>query len=275
MHDKNQKPYTGHVFVRWSHLNLTEEQAEKIARYEEKKDFLRLKTFFSFWEELNYENYVFNDILRPEQLKKYVEKRDLEIKEYENDLVEDDNSEQVLKDIETKNKEIKYLETIFLPVVLKKFQTELFLRPPYQTEYNFIKAGYKGYLDEKRHEVIINHFRDNRNFQPNILKEKLLHHKVNTIYPDFGGFKTQMDDATSLAIEFLKSGFGIFKQKKDEIIAISEALSFFREKAWDEQNKGRRYYAFIDLGETRSEEERENDVWFSLLLIDDDYYGYK
>src|ERR1700733_16165348 len=165
MDDQNKKYKIGSVMIRWGDLNLTPQQAEKIAEYEGKQRHGSLKNILSDWEKWDYEFYVFSGILSPEQLKCYVDERYKRIQQHESWLVESDNSDLILRDIKRIWEEINYLETDFLPAISKKIHRHHSIKDPYQTKYNFLKAEYKSYLDEKHREIVANHFRYVRSFQ--------------------------------------------------------------------------------------------------------------
>jgi len=279
MDDQNKKRNTGWVYVLWPDLDLTPEQAQIIAGSDK-----RLRPFspgsnFSEWENWDWEFYVFSGVLNPEQLKRYVYKRGQKIKEHEQRLVEDDNSDLISRGIQKALAEINYLETDFLPAVEKKFRNHYSIEDPKQTKYNYLKAEFKSYLDEKHRQIVSNHFGYSRVFQPNTLKKELLTHKIEAMYPQFPAFEKKMDDITKSVVEFLKYPPGLFERGKKEMSAILENLGAFRQKAWEEEIKWikeARILSFTrNIEDTRSEEDRNKELYFSLLLIDKDYYGYK
>jgi len=277
MDDQNKRHRIDWIFTRWSHLNLTQEQAQKIAYFDREQLAGRLSNNLSDWERWDYEFYIFSSILNPDQLARYVDEHDRKINQHEQSLIDDDNSDSILKEIEREEAAIKYLESDFLPAILKEFQAPLILiKHLYKTKYDFLKGEYKNYLDEKHRTIIANHFRHSRSFQPNALKKALLRHKNETIYPQFQEFKKEIDEVTTSAIDFLKGQNGIFICNKDEINAILADLRAFREKIWDDYIKSEHpvFYALGVIEDNRSEEERNHDLYFSLLLTDNDYYGY-
>lgn len=276
MDDQNKKHNVGWVYVLWAYLDLTQEQAQKIANFDKQQRPFSLSNGFSAWERWDCEFYVFCDILDPKQLTRYVDKRDQEIKEHEQSLIEDDNSAGTLKEIERALEKINYLETDFLPAVSKKFHAYLYIKDPLHTKYNFLKAEYNNYLDKKHREIVADHFRHSRGFQPNTLKAKLLRHKIEAMYPEFSTFEKKMDDITKTVVEFLKCPPGFFDLNKKEMSSIFDSLNTFMQKAWDDYIKsGIHFYSISNSEDKRSEEEKDNDLYFSLLLIDGDYYGYK
>jgi len=279
MEDQNKKYKIGSVLIRWSDLKLTPEQAEKIVDFEEVQRPRSLNNILSDWEKWDYEFYIFSSILNPEQSRSYNNERNKRIREHEQELVESDNSDIILRGIERATKEINYLETDFLPAISKKFHRYHSIKDPYQTKYSFLKAEFKNYLDERRSEIISNHFRYNRGFQPNTLNKELLAHKIEAMYPRFAAFEKKMDDVTKSVVEFLQYPAAIFERGKKEMSAILENLSTFRQKAWEEESEWIKeagipsFNRYIE--DTRSEEDRNKELYFSLLLIDKDYYGYK
>lgn len=142
-----------------------------------------------------------------------------------------------------------------------------------------MKAEFKSYLDEKHREILSNHFRHSRGFQPNTLKEKLLTLKLEAMYPDFPTFEKKMDDITKSVVEFLKYPPALFELSKKKMSATLESLVTFRQKAWEDEIKWYKEagsHSFNRyLEDTRSEEDRNKELYFSLLLVDKDYYGYK
>ncbi|BAU53438.1 hypothetical protein [Mucilaginibacter gotjawali] len=277
MDDQNKRHRVNWIFTRWSHLNLMLEQAQKIAYFDREQRAGVLSSNLSYWERWDYEFYIFGSILNPDQLALYVYERDKKINEYEQSLIDDDNLNSTLKEIERDEEEIKYLEYNFLPAILMKFNNHLSVRDPQNTKYDFLKAEYKSYLDEKHRTIIANHFRHRRGFQPNTLKRRLLKHTNEAMFPQFSEFKKEMDDITKSVVDFLKGQGEHFDHNKEEISSILADLRAFREKAWDNYVKSENpvFYAFSVLDDKRSEEEQNNDLYFSLLLIDKDYYNYK
>ena len=87
-----------------------------------------------------------------------------------------------------------------------------------------------------------------------------------------------MDDPTKIAADYLKDYFRLFEHHKEKIMPLIEALHAFKLKVAEAQlecwkSSGGLFYGRSE--DKRSEEEQTNDLYFSLLLIDKDYYGYK
>jgi len=136
MDDQNEQPSIGWVYALWRHLDLTPEQAQKIADIDKNEQILARNWFLSIWERWDYEFFVFKDILDINQLARYVDKRGQRIKDHEQSLIEDDNSDLILRRIQKALAEINYLETDFLPATSKKFLNHHSINDPRQTKYH-------------------------------------------------------------------------------------------------------------------------------------------
>lgn len=263
----------------YGYLNLSQEQSVYAARFLETTRVRSLKSSLSFWERFDYELSYFSDFLSSEQMEKYHEWRNNSIENYKNDLIEYDNSVSTLKDIEWAEKEIDYLESEFLPALNKSHFRAHFRSDPHRTKFEFVKSEYKSFLDENQMATITWHIRNNRRYQPNSLKAELLKHKINAIYPNFRSFRAQMDDVIKIAVEFLSRELTRFPRGKDKLTPIVSALWAFQNKIADENfeysKKTNRFYAFSNIEDSRTYDEKEQDFWFPLLLMDDEYYGYK
>src|SRR5687768_7250904 len=71
-------------------IDLTKDQAEKIFVYEQEKNSGSSKYFFSTWEELDYEEVTFKEILTSSQFERYMSKRPSQLKQIEESLIEND-----------------------------------------------------------------------------------------------------------------------------------------------------------------------------------------
>jgi hypothetical protein len=279
MRNQYKRIDTGIAKGLYGYLNLSDEQLEYAAAILETTRARFLKSRLSFWERFDYEQSVFSNFLASDQMEKYLGWRNECIENYKNDLIEQDNSERTLKDIKVQQEEIGYLENEFLPALKKTHFSRYFRSDPHSTKLAFIKSEYKTFLDENHMAAITDHVRDSRHYQPNELKAKLLRHKVRAIYPDFRSFRIQMDDVVKGAADYLSQEFRRFPVSKNKVDPIVNALWAYREKvsqAHDEYLKETgAFYFYRTLPDKRTHDEKEQDFWFPLLLIDEHYYGYK
>jgi len=248
-------------------LDLTFEQAEEVYKYEQNKSIESAKHYFSVWEEWDYEETVFREILNTEQFNHYIQLSKENRLAYELSLVEHDNE---------KTNEFLYHEELmtfyqqeFLPELFKdRFIQFLWIRTE-QNKVEYLRLEYKRFLNEIKKEILINHFRQNRTFKPNELKLSLLRHKLLSIFPDYRYFKGQMDKPTKSVVKYLKSKV---KNLPGEIEQLMKRK--FKELEDFNANNFKKHYGEVQgwhvvIGHTSEEEAKENH-FMTLLLLEPD-----
>lgn len=280
MRSKDITPYLSTAGAIYSYLNLTEAQTRQAGAFLHREHFRNLNEYhLSYWESQDYEYYIFSGFLDDGQMQKYLAQRKKNIASHEKSLIESDKTERVLKEIEREENEIKYIEEEFIPAIRKKFVPAYLRNDITASKLDFLKSEYKNFLEERFQEIISTHFRESRHYRPNHLKSELLKHRILAMCPNFLWFRAKMDYATKAAADFLGENFTLLSLKKDKIDPIVNALCAFRKKSLDEYLE---YLKSANIGffygsseDKRSEKESEQHFWFSLLLLDEGYYGYK
>ncbi|WP_343306839.1 hypothetical protein AAHN97_06965 [Chitinophaga niabensis] len=192
---------------RYQAYNLSFEQAEMVNRFEQERDASSMEHFFSQWEEWDFEMVTFREILNEEQLALYLVNHEAEVKAYEKQLTEQDNSETQMKQLAYMTSILAYYRNELVPGLqknedLRRYVTIVRMR---DTKFNYLKEEFKQYLTGARKQILINHFRQNRTFRPNALKHALLMHSINDVWPDYEQFYHSMDTPTRAVADFLEN----------------------------------------------------------------------
>ena len=80
---------------------------------------------------------------------------------------------------------------------------------------DFLKSEYKKYLGDAKMQMLVEHFRHRKTFQPIGLKLSLLLHQQKCLLPDYLAFKETMDLPTKAVADYLLQ----------KLIRISESLN--------------------------------------------------
>ncbi|SIN68629.1 hypothetical protein [Chitinophaga niabensis] len=198
------------VQSRYHAYNLSFEQAEAVYRFEQERDAhaLSWKHFFSQWEEWDFEMATFREILKEEQLALYLSNHEVEVKAYEKELIEQDNSEMQVKQLTYTARMLAYYKDELIPGLQKKEEVRRYVSIACMGEknkLNYLQEELKKYLPGVRKEILINHFRQYKTFRPNELKHALLRHSINDVWPDYEKFYQSMDAPTRAIADFLES----------------------------------------------------------------------
>jgi len=194
------------VQSRYQPYNLSLEQAEAVCRFEQERDIPSMKHFFSQWEEWDFEMVTFREILDAEQLALYLVNHEAEVKAYEKQLIEQDNSETQIKQLTYTTRMHAYYKNELVPGLQKDENVGRYLTITrmMDNKFTYLKEECKQYLSGIRKQILINHFRQNRTFRPNELKHALLRHSINDVWPDYESFYHSMDIPTKAVAEFLE-----------------------------------------------------------------------
>lgn len=194
------------VQSRYQALNLSFEQAEVVYRFEQERDTHSGEHFFSQWEAWDFEMVTFKDILKEEQLAIYLRNHEEEVKAYEKQLVEEDNSEVQLKQLSYMTRMLAYYRDELIPGLRKSEELRRYVSIAGIGENNklkYLKEEYRKYLPGIRTRILVNHFRQNRTFKPNELKHALLRYSINDVWPDYERFYRSMDTPTRAVADYL------------------------------------------------------------------------
>lgn len=265
---EEHKWHIGQVQERYPIYNLSFEQAEKVYQFEQERDAHSEKDFFSEWEQWDFELATFREILKGEQLALYLSNHEAEIKAHEQHLIKEDNSERQLKQLEYVNRIIDYFQHEFVPGLLKNetVRRVAFVMYMEGNKLTYLEKEYKKHCAGIKKQIHIKHFRHNRTFRPNELKQALLHHSINYIWPNYDQFYHSTDKATQAVGDFLyerisryfKSEHAFLTQAIEENQRFMNAL--FKEFFGDMSG----WHAYIEP----SREDELKSFCMSLLLLD-------
>ena len=164
-------------------IELTKDQAEKILIYEQEKNSGSSKYFFSTWEELDYEEVKFKEILTSSQFESYMSERPSQLKQIEERLIE--NDKQYLPQLNAAEERLDYYKTILVPSLSKNLMLFYRVFNSEKEKVDFLKSEYKKYLADAKKQILVDHFRHSKTFQPIILKLNLLRHEQMCLLPDY------------------------------------------------------------------------------------------
>ncbi|WP_028298030.1 hypothetical protein [Olivibacter sitiensis] len=244
------------VQARYHTLKLSMEQAEKIFEHEKVKDiYSESKHFFSLWEEFDFNRHALKNILRKTQFEEFEKSAKATIAFNENLMRENDQS--YLKDIAYQLDLIAFYKDHFVPGL---FASGTFIQRAYhfyhlKNRVEYLKAEYKRFLDTKKLEIIINHFRFHRTFKPNFLKKNILEHHLLYIFPDHLYFKQEMDEDTRAIAEYIADHFApYFDDEKEHIEDNVRKLAEFQKE------NARKHYPENDFRHIITKYDNINDI---------------
>lgn len=256
---------------RLQYLSVTFAQAEQIYLHEQNFSMHGGIHYFSPWEEWDYEETVFGDILSDDQFSVYKARFQKAIKRHNALLIESDNKE--IHTINYYTEIIDHYEQKFLPEVFNvPGYLHLSVLAEIQSKIDYLKEEYRKFLADYRREIIINHVRYNKTLCSNKLKSQLLAHKVLYLLPNVFSFKGKMDEPTKSVLMFVKGKlyliideiYNSWKTRLQELSTFNENL---RKKYYPEPGP------WLFYGQQSADEEKKEEV-ISLLLLDKNKYGW-
>jgi hypothetical protein len=254
----------------YAYLELTNEQAEQVFLFEQNNRH-QGKTFFTDWEQWDYQLHFFSQILDKNQFAKFSQKQKKQIRWHEKGLKKQ-LEEESLKRIDYTTQIITYYEQQLLPDLFSS-GIQLGFGSVYSenSKVDFLKAEYKKFLQESRTELLINHFKYYRTHSPITLKATLLNHKISYLWPDYRFFKIRMDEPTKSTAAFLEKELYFLPKELDPFLQkiSKEASAFFRELSAKYYSD----YPVYTYGQSSPKEEMEGRL-MSLILIDENQYGW-
>ena len=182
-------------------IELTKDQAELIHIYEQEKNSGSSKYYFSTWEKLDYEEAKLKEILTSSQFESYLSERPRQLKQIEESMIEYDN--QYLPQLNAAIERLDYYKNTFVPSLCKDL---MLFYPVFRSEkekVDFLKSEYKKFLIDKKKQILVEHFRRSKTFQPILLKLNLLLYEEMYLLPDYLSFKESMDKGTKAVADFL------------------------------------------------------------------------
>jgi hypothetical protein len=184
-------------------LDLTLDQVNQVYRFEQLRDTPSENHYFSFWEELDFEFAAFRDILTPQQFIIFKTKHKETIANHEQQLREQDKEYE--KQLNAAKDMLHYYESNLLPDLQ---QHQIRIWPAFFTErekIDYLKAEYKKFLDGKKKQILVEHFRHSRTLQPLLLELSLLRHKLSCLLPDYYSFRVSMNAPATAVADYLEN----------------------------------------------------------------------
>ena len=231
-------------------IELTKDQAEKVFIYEQEKNSGSSKYFFSTWEELDYEEAKFKEILTSAQFESYLSERPRQLKQIEESLVE--NDKQYLPQLNAAIERLDYYKNILVPSLRKDLMLFYTVFNSEREKVDFLKSEYKKYLADTKKKILVDHFRHSKTFQPIVLKLNLLRHEQMCLLPEYLSFKGAMDNATKVVADFLL----------EKVSRISENLLDSIKQTMDELKDFNNNNTAKHIGEVRG--------WHTTIHIDNE-----
>ncbi len=234
-------------------IDLTKDQAEKVFLYEQEKNSGSSKYFFSTWEELDYEEVKFREILTSSQFESYMSERPNQLKQIEESLIE--NDKQYLPQLKAAEERLDYYKNVLVPSLRKNLMLFYTVFNSEKEKVDFLKSEYKKYLADTKKQILVDHFRHSKIFQPIVLKLNLLRHEEMCLLPDYFSFKGAMDTATKAVADFLL----------ERVSRISENLSDAMKQTMDELKDFNANNTTKHIGEVRG--------WHTTIHFDNEKEG--
>ncbi|MCE7042513.1 hypothetical protein [Dyadobacter sp. CY312] len=246
-------------------IELTKDQAEKVFIYEREKNSGSSKYYFSTWEELDYEEVKFKEILTSSQFESYMSERPNQLRRIEESLIE--NDKQYLPQLKAAEESFDYYKNILVPSLRKDLMPLYAVFNSDREKVHFLKSEYKQYLIDAKKQILVDHFRHSKTFQPIVLKLNLLRHEQMCLLPDYLSFKVSMDIATKAVADFLLEKLLInLKNLPDEIKQTMDELKVFN------TNTTSKHIGKVRGWHTTNHIENEKEELMSLVLFDTQKY---
>lgn len=246
-------------------IDLTKDQAEKVFLYEQEKNSGSSKYFFSTWEELDYEEVKFREILTSSQFDNYMSDRPDHLKQIEDSLIE--NDKQYLPQLNAAEERLDYYKNNFVPSLRRNLMLSHAVLNSEKEKVDFLKSEYKKYLVDAKRQILVNHFRHSKTFQPIVLKLNLLLHEEMCLLPDYLSFKAVMDPATKAVADFLIEKLAIVSQNLSDAIkqTMSDLKLFNARNIAKHMGEVRGWHATIQI-------DNEKEQLMSVVLFDMEKY---
>lgn len=256
---------------RYHYLHLTYEQAEKVYQYENEGQAYSENHFFSQWEGEDYQLWIFEHILSEEQLVEYKRRSEDSIKQRPGSMAETDS--QYIH-------QISYYQELFVLYEMHFWQP--FFKDPfifrsmglfYENKITYLKAVYKSFLNDKRKEILTQHFRHYRNYAPHQLNSALVQNRLSYILPDTGYFRKSLDAPTLAMADYLVSKL----KQTPEAVESFMLNSFATIKPLAEELMKKHFPDYPQgwhvINSTSTDEEQKEGRLLLWLLMDRDKYG--
>lgn len=258
---------------KYEYLNLTPDQSEEIYRFEEDKNMHSIKRSLSVWEDWEYEKFTFRLILTESQFDDYLEKSDEAYKLFEQNLIEFDALRKI--DVSYNQKILEYYIEVFVANLLRDplilTNTAVY---SVKEKVTFLKSEYRMFLNDSKKDILIDNFRHNRLFTPNLLQASLLQHSLCYVWPASISFEDSADEGTKAVISYLSAKVKSFPPNIEALLTqLTAELNAYR-KALFKTYYGEPHGWHVDI-EPQNKEALKKEWIMQLLLLDKEFYGLK
>jgi hypothetical protein len=246
-------------------IELTKDQAERVFVYEQEKNSGSSKYFFSTWEELDYEEVKFKEILTSSQFESYMSERPGYLKQIEESLIE--NDKQYVPQLNATKESLVYYKDILIPSLRKNLMVFSTVFNSEKEKVDFLKSEYKKFLTDAKKQILVEHFRHSKTFQPMLLQLSLLRHEEICLFPDYFSFKGSFDTPTKAVSDFLL----------EKLSRISENLADALKQTMDELREFNAANTAKHIGElsgwhtTLPANNKTEELMFAVLLDPEKY----
>jgi len=259
------------IIGRYGYLNLSFEQAEHIYKYEKENLIYSEKHFFSIWEDDDYQFWIFKHFLTGEQLVEYKKRRQENARSRPESIAEADS--YYIRQIDHNQELLELYQVHFW----KPFFADPFIYKAvgmfYEEKIKYLKASYRFFLSETRKEILTQHFRHNRDYAPNQLKNELVRHRLSYILPGVSDFKRNADEPTLAMAHYLIAKLKQLPEDAESFLTNSFAVM----KPLAEQLM-KKYYNDYPGGwhvitRSSTKEEQKEERLLLWLLMDQNQFG--
>jgi hypothetical protein len=198
--------------------DLTLSQVESLISFEEEESSLSHKYQFSIWEELDFQTSSFKKFLQPDQLALFHAEMAKSVEEIEIGMREKDA--EYKKDILFAQQLIKYHKEVFIPEIGKDSRIQLsHVSKGIENKIRYVQNEYADFCKHEKKRVLVEHFRNYRDFSPCLLELSLLRIELNKLWPEYASFETTFDDATKSIVSMI---FERVTTLSEHLLAVSE-----------------------------------------------------
>ncbi|SDC43286.1 hypothetical protein SAMN04487894_102368 [Niabella drilacis] len=248
-------------------LDLTDDQAAFLLRHQNEPYPTHTEYYLNTWEHHDYEDHIFQKILNTAQFDHYLERREARLATHIAFLKQQD--EEIKRNIEYKKQLLSYYCHTYVPQLL---QTRLQYPNPFfahRSKIRYIKEEYSNCCKVWKLRVTSQHFRNCRNYSPQLFELHMLDLQLLNIMPDYQQFKADADMPTQTTLTFLLDKSRCY---------LADFISFFDQKE-AEETRTKKDAAIAVFGKAatsgwhieplpESNEERSNRLLFLLLMIE-------
>jgi hypothetical protein len=255
---------------RFTYLDLSFEQAERIHAFEQEPQVFEIGIHFSDWETYDYGWYRMSKILREDQLKRYESFIGEAMVRHHEGLRKADAEKAT--HLLYRQKALAYIHENQFLGLHEELITRNHLMMGVQTKVDYLKAEYSRYLSVQRKRIITEHFRHYRRTSPNELEIKLLLLDEQHIWPNYFAFKDAADAITMQMLGQLIDRFNRFPKEWINKVKTKKEIANAHLGLLFEQLMDPTPNAYI-VSAKETEKEMYDSLIFFLILVSAKKYG--